>query len=699
MAGLPAKPSFDADYPPRRYPPPEHPGDRRYHSPAPRRTMPPSDYYSGSGYRSPPRSRPPPGDVYSRDRGYERDRLEYDRRLQEDYLRDQRERQWDREIEMEKEREREARRTDRRLDIGHHGGDWERVPAREPAQRDFEMKKRERDMDMEKEKERAERLERKQLMEGDFVMRTAEKERDRRAQWDREARETHRDMRPPPHEYDRYAYDRDRERGYRRDRDDHYRGREPEPTRGYEPRSRRSASPPRRHYPPPEPPSRRRSRSPDTPARRPPSPSHVHHSRPHSRVPSPRGRTPPPLPGILKLGNHSIHTRTPSPQASRSHRGEPSARPERVRRDADYERERDRPVERKRYHSRSRSRSPSRSRRRHPSRSQSRDRSAPPKSPRVTQETRQDVAPAVQHAQEPTPPVAVSAPKTSPLPPPPILNEATPPSAPEEPPSKDKGKSKEIPSPIPDRDADGDIKMRLTDPIPPPRPAPSPPKGPRAQLANESRAPSGPSHKLGRSPTRPPRHGSYTFTKTQSSQSQLQPQTQSQVQSPTTPTISSPQLPSGLPAKPKADWGPSAAAGPSNMGRRVTMPLQVSTDKGALPSPRTPIPLSASLPEGAKTIPKYSDNHPSLTKDIDAEIALLRAHRIHLASERAQITLSARKAMHELEFSNLDLKLAESRRKIADIQFQKAKAGALGIDYVKPVVADDTTVEKNRVEL
>ncbi|EPQ58402.1 hypothetical protein GLOTRDRAFT_98973 [Gloeophyllum trabeum ATCC 11539] len=55
----------------------------------------------------------------------------------------------------------------------------------------------------------------------------------------------------------------------------------------------------------------------------------------------------------------------------------------------------------------------------------------------------------------------------------------------------------------------------------------------------------------------------------------------------------------------------------------------------------------------------------------------------HLVKEYAELNRTSRRALHELEISSFDLKLAEERRKVADAQLEKAKVGALGIDYVK----------------
>ena len=46
--------------------------------------------------------------------------------------------------------------------------------------------------------------------------------------------------------------------------------------------------------------------------------------------------------------------------------------------------------------------------------------------------------------------------------------------------------------------------------------------------------------------------------------------------------------------------------------------------------------------------------------------------------------------MHELDIVTLDLRAAEARRKVADSQVEKARAGVLGID-ADPTVSDHET--------
>jgi hypothetical protein len=64
------------------------------------------------------------------------------------------------------------------------------------------------------------------------------------------------------------------------------------------------------------------------------------------------------------------------------------------------------------------------------------------------------------------------------------------------------------------------------------------------------------------------------------------------------------------------------------------------------------------------------------------QLAAAKARRISIAADCAQATAASRRAVHELDMAVLDLRLAEQRRRIADDQLERAKNGALGIEYV-----------------
>lgn len=103
-------------------------------------------------------------------------------------------------------------------------------------------------------------------------------------------------------------------------------------------------------------------------------------------------------------------------------------------------------------------------------------------------------------------------------------------------------------------------------------------------------------------------------------------------------------------------------------------------------------------------IPAYKVE-PSLTEDLDKEvwfssstrvqtrplmlfqIARVQAHRAHLVSEYTAIGQRTRRALHELDMAAIDLRAAESRRKVAGSHMEKARTGVLGIDAV-PIDSD-----------
>ena len=69
------------------------------------------------------------------------------------------------------------------------------------------------------------------------------------------------------------------------------------------------------------------------------------------------------------------------------------------------------------------------------------------------------------------------------------------------------------------------------------------------------------------------------------------------------------------------------------------------------------------------------------------QIARLEAHRLHLAVEYTTISKLTRRAIHELDMATIDLRAAETRRRIADSQMEKARAGVLGMDAMQDLSA------------
>ncbi|KAG6832698.1 hypothetical protein H0H92_012270 [Tricholoma furcatifolium] len=145
--------------------------------------------------------------------------------------------------------------------------------------------------------------------------------------------------------------------------------------------------------------------------------------------------------------------------------------------------------------------------------------------------------------------------------------------------------------------------------------------------------------------------------------------------------------------------GPASSHPPGPRGQR--RPFQSSSLPGSHPhhqpsTPQTQSPNIPSLPapseaapptlqEAAKVPPPViplKTLPPSLTPEFDTEIDRVAKHRAHLAHEYTNLARETRRALHELDMATIDLHAAEMRRKVADIQYEKAKNGVLGIDYV-----------------
>lgn len=75
--------------------------------------------------------------------------------------------------------------------------------------------------------------------------------------------------------------------------------------------------------------------------------------------------------------------------------------------------------------------------------------------------------------------------------------------------------------------------------------------------------------------------------------------------------------------------------------------------------------------------------YPAPPTHLPSQIARLRAHRTQLTLEYVNVTRARSRALHELDMASIDLKAAEKRRTIADAQFEKARFGALGVDFVR----------------
>lgn len=71
-------------------------------------------------------------------------------------------------------------------------------------------------------------------------------------------------------------------------------------------------------------------------------------------------------------------------------------------------------------------------------------------------------------------------------------------------------------------------------------------------------------------------------------------------------------------------------------------------------------------------------------ENILLQLARLRSVHVGLAKSYGNIMTARSRAQHELAMSMIELDLAEKRRIIADSQLDRAREGALGIDYVQP---------------
>lgn len=98
------------------------------------------------------------------------------------------------------------------------------------------------------------------------------------------------------------------------------------------------------------------------------------------------------------------------------------------------------------------------------------------------------------------------------------------------------------------------------------------------------------------------------------------------------------------------------------------VPASVPTTAAAAPKP--PIPPS---PYEVWTLP------PSITTELEAA----RVRRAQLDKARMDAAAAARRALHELDMAQTDLRFAEGRRRVAADQLEQAKSGVLGTDYIR----------------
>ncbi|PFH50057.1 hypothetical protein AMATHDRAFT_4307 [Amanita thiersii Skay4041] len=125
---------------------------------------------------------------------------------------------------------------------------------------------------------------------------------------------------------------------------------------------------------------------------------------------------------------------------------------------------------------------------------------------------------------------------------------------------------------------------------------------------------------------------------------------------------------------PRLSLAPSTIVPPR--GRRLPLPSGTPTGPRAAHGSHDP---SASGEIYPRNIPPKFEFH-GVTASIDADLARIQSHRVHLMAENYQLKKGVRRALHELDMAVLDLRAAEARRKVADAHLEKARAGVLGVD-------------------
>ncbi|TDL27276.1 hypothetical protein BD410DRAFT_782363 [Rickenella mellea] len=148
------------------------------------------------------------------------------------------------------------------------------------------------------------------------------------------------------------------------------------------------------------------------------------------------------------------------------------------------------------------------------------------------------------------------------------------------------------------------------------------------------------------------------------------------------PIPSGPRRAQPPPPPPPPPASPSVPQGGSYENLTSPSVKPTPTAGKALPTgPRQTIPPQppAKLPIIPVWIPK-----PSLTADLEAEMARFEQNRIALQAECTRNAMILRRSMHELEMAAVDLRAAEQRRKVADLQLELASVGMLGVDYEHP---------------
>ncbi|KAI9064307.1 hypothetical protein FKP32DRAFT_1626265 [Trametes sanguinea] len=144
---------------------------------------------------------------------------------------------------------------------------------------------------------------------------------------------------------------------------------------------------------------------------------------------------------------------------------------------------------------------------------------------------------------------------------------------------------------------------------------------------------------------------------------------------PTGPRNYAPTPPNATPPPQATQPGPSLPPKPE-WTRRSNAPQQGKAKTESPLPPAAPEPV-----DSGPAIPPYQCKS-SVTADIEAEIARMQTHRIHLEADYVQISAAARRALHEFDIASIDLKVSVRRRELADAQLEKAQVGMLGLDWM-----------------
>jgi len=145
-----------------------------------------------------------------------------------------------------------------------------------------------------------------------------------------------------------------------------------------------------------------------------------------------------------------------------------------------------------------------------------------------------------------------------------------------------------------------------------------------------------------------------------------------------------------LPTGPQRNWpSRSPPRGPRSHPRQPMAPGS-ATSYGSTPrGPRRGFPPTgpaSSFPIPTSIASRHNTESKKSGKSLDPDLDIYRAqaNRSHLAFDYLQRAKSLRRALHELDLATIDLRAAEIRRHIADVQLEKARNGALGIDADAP---------------